>query len=115
MTEVRNLAVEGAKLLERAGAAPAGRAAQTLVGGAGAALRQTLLALRQEVRLAEHESPGAATLQVLRGRVRLETDGEQRWELGQADHLPIPPTRHRVESLEDSVILLSVATAESVG
>jgi hypothetical protein len=49
------------------------------------------------------------------GRVRLETDGEQRWELGQADHLPIPPTRHRVESLEDSVILLSVAAVESVG
>jgi hypothetical protein len=47
--------------------------------------------------------------------VRLETDGEQRWELGQADHLPIPPTRHRVESLEDSVILLSVAAVESVG
>ena len=30
MTEVRNLAVEAAELLERAGAAPAGRAAQTL-------------------------------------------------------------------------------------
>jgi quercetin dioxygenase-like cupin family protein len=42
-----------------------------MVGGATAPLRQTVLALAAGVRLAEHEALGAATLQVLRGRVRL--------------------------------------------
>jgi hypothetical protein len=35
-TQVQNLAAAGTKLLERAAAAPAGRAALTLVAGAGA-------------------------------------------------------------------------------
>ena len=48
----------------------------------------------------------------MRGRVRLTTDGE-RWELGQGDHIQIPPTRHRLESLEDAAALLTVATTQS--
>jgi quercetin dioxygenase-like cupin family protein len=71
-------------------------------------LKQTLLALRTGVHLAEHDAPSAASLQVLHGRVRLVTSG-QRWVLGQGDYLRIPPTRHRLESLEDAVVLLSVA------
>ncbi len=43
--KVRNLAAVAAGLLERATAAPAGRAALTLVTGAGAPLKQTMLAL----------------------------------------------------------------------
>jgi hypothetical protein len=43
-------------------------------------LKQTLLALRARVDLAEHDAPGAATLQVLQGRVRLVTS-EESWEL----------------------------------
>jgi hypothetical protein len=77
----------------RAAAAPAGRAALSLVSGADAPLKQTLLALRGGVHLAEHDAPGAATLQVLQGRVRLVTS-EQRWELGPGDHLQILSTRH---------------------
>jgi quercetin dioxygenase-like cupin family protein len=111
-TQVRNLAAIAADLLERAAAAPAGRAALTLVAGAGAPLKQTLLALQRGEQLAEHDAPGAATLQVIRGRVRLLTDG-QRWELGQGDHIQIPPTRHRLESLEDAAVLLTVATTQS--
>ena len=95
--QVRNLAVTAADLLEQAATAPAGRAALTLVAGAGAPLKQTLLALRSGVHLAEHESPGPATLQVMCGRVRLVTSG-QSWELGEADHIQIPPTRHRLDS-----------------
>src|SRR5437762_11448920 len=67
-TQVRNLAAAAAELLERAAAAPAGRAALTLVSGAGAPLKLTLLALWGGVHLAEHDAPGAATLRGRRER-----------------------------------------------
>jgi quercetin dioxygenase-like cupin family protein len=42
------------------------------------------------MQLAERDAPGAATLQLLHGRVRLVT-GEESWELGQGDHLQLRP------------------------
>ena len=48
-----------------------GRAAHTIHGGHTHELRQTVLALLAGHDLAEHDSPGEATLQVLQGHVRL--------------------------------------------
>jgi quercetin dioxygenase-like cupin family protein len=105
---VRQLADVGADAIRSAASAPARRAALTLVGGATAPLRQTVLALLAGVQLAEHEAPGTATLQVLRGSVRL-TAGDDSWELNEGDHIEIPPRRHQLDALEDAAVLLTVA------
>lgn len=91
--------------------ASAGRSATTLHGGRGHALRQTVLALLADRSLGEHDSPGEATLQVLRGRIRLDV-GDDSVELAAGDYLQIPPARHDVAALEDSVFLLSVVVGQ---
>ena len=98
------------QLLEKATTEHAGRAARTLAHPVDG-LRQTVIALRADAELSEHESPGPATLLVLRGRVRLVA-GEQ--TLGLAPHQisPIPNRRHSLHADEDSVVLLSVAVPE---
>ena len=50
--------------LEAARSSPAGRAAHTIHGGHDHMLRQTLIALTGGAELAEHNSPGQATLQM---------------------------------------------------
>ena len=89
-----------------------GRSAHTIYGGAKYHLRQTMVALCEGQELAEHDSPGEATLQVLRGRVRL-TAGEDAWEGAAGDYLPIPPTRHALAALQDAVVVLTVAKTVS--
>ncbi|MCV7317182.1 cupin domain-containing protein [Mycolicibacillus parakoreensis] len=86
----------------------AGRAATTVHGGHAHGLRQTLVALRGGEELAEHDSPGEATLQVLTGRVAL-TVGESTWEGAAGDYVTIPPQRHGLTAFEDSAVLLTVA------
>ncbi|AZM76105.1 LuxR family transcriptional regulator [Streptomyces sp. KPB2] len=94
--------------LEQAAASSSGRSATTVHGGHELVLRQTLLALTAGTTLAEHENPGEATVQVLRGRVRL-TSGDDSWEGRTGDLILIPPARHSLDALEDSAILLTVA------
>jgi quercetin dioxygenase-like cupin family protein len=87
---------------------PAGRSAHTVLGGHDATLRQTLIALKSGQSLDEHESPGEATLQVLRGRVRL-TANDDSADASTGDLIVIPDSRHRLDALHDSVVLLTVA------
>ncbi|WP_030526905.1 cupin domain-containing protein [Phycicoccus jejuensis] len=102
-----SLTALGDEVLAVARESVAGRASRTIHGGHDRMLRETVIALVAEHELAEHESPGEATLQVLRGRVRLRTSGGER-EAGAADHLVIPPRRHSLFAVEDSVVLLTV-------
>lgn len=96
--------------LRRAAASSNGRSAETIFGGSGHLLRQTLLSLTAGTKLAEHDSPGDATLLVLHGRLVLHAGGESQ-EGQTGDLLVIPPTpvRHSVEALDDTAFLLTVA------
>lgn len=96
------------ELLERAATASGGHTAETVFGGHEHVLRQTALAMVKGAALAEHESPGDATLLVIRGRVQLSS-GEASWIGRDGDLLVIPEARHSVEALEDSAVLLTVA------
>lgn len=98
------------ELLATAGRSHARRAATTLYGGRDMILRQTPIALLADAELAEHESPPEATLQVLRGRIVLH-GADREWELVTGDLIPIPPERHSVRAIEDSVFLLTVIRA----
>lgn len=93
--------------LDKARAGSNGRSAVTIYGGQEHSLRQTMIALRAESGLDEHESPGEATLQVIQGRVTLVAQ-ENRWNGTPGDLMVIPDSRHSVEAVEDSVILLTV-------
>lgn len=95
--------------LTLARAASSGRSAHTIYGGHQNDLRQTLIALAGGRHLDDHENPGEATLQVLHGMVRL-TEGESTWDGSAGDLLVVPQGRHGLDALEDSVVLLTVAT-----
>jgi quercetin dioxygenase-like cupin family protein len=88
-------------------AAKGSRAAQTVVGGHEKALRQTVIALAKDAALAEHASPGEASLYVLRGRVTL-TAGAESWEGRDGDLLLIPDAPHSLTAHADSAVLLTV-------
>src|SRR5688572_466721 len=98
------------ELLAKAVRERSGRAGHTLphpVEG----LRQTVIALRGGAELGEHESPGPASLLVLRGRVRVVA-GPETVELAAHQIGPIPNRRHGLHADEDSVVLLSVAVPD---
>ncbi|HEU4512111.1 MAG TPA: LuxR family transcriptional regulator [Nocardioidaceae bacterium] len=85
---------------------PAGRAAKTILSGT--VMRATMIALGEGVEMAEHDSPPAATLYVVRGDVTLKS-GSRSWRLTAGQLAPIPPERHGVVAHADSAILLTVA------
>jgi quercetin dioxygenase-like cupin family protein len=85
---------------------PAGRCARTILSGS--VMRAVVIALREGAEMAEHDSPPAATLYVIKGRVTLRS-GEKRQQVYPGQLVPIPPQRHAVEAHADSAILLTVA------
>ena len=89
------------------GTAKGPRAAHTVVGGHEKALRQTVIALAKDAALAEHASPGEASLYVLRGRVTL-TAGAESWEGRDGDLLVIPDAPHSLTAQANSAVLLTV-------
>ena len=93
---------------KRAAGASSGRSAKTVYGGHEHALRQTVVALTAGSSLDEHESPGEATIQVLRGRVRL-TAGKVAWEGRSGELLVVPQARHALQAVEAAVVLLTVS------
>lgn len=97
--------------LAEAGRSHSGRAAHTIHGGHTHELRQTVLALLGGHELSEHDSPGEATLQVLQGHVRL-TAGDDAWDGKTGDYVRIPPARHALHAVEDSVVMLTVLKSQ---
>jgi quercetin dioxygenase-like cupin family protein len=103
------LSATAAELLDKAREhGSSGRAAHTLTGGADRMLRQTLIGLVAGATLDEHENPGEATLHVLSGRVVLRASTDET-TLSAGMHVAIPDSRHSLEALENSAILLTVA------
>jgi quercetin dioxygenase-like cupin family protein len=86
---------------------PHGRSAQIVVHDGP--LRQTVIALTKGTRLAEHNSPPAGSILVLRGTVGVST-------ADQVDTLPagflatLTHDRHGVEALSDAALLLTTVT-----
>lgn len=94
--------------LQAAHADEHGRSAELLLRDG--ALRQSILALREGTELAEHNSPHAASIQVLVGRVRVTGEGDPVVSAGEL-HL-LTHERHAVIALEDSVFLLTTVTGQ---
>ncbi|MEE6273082.1 cupin [Georgenia sp. MJ206] len=92
--------------LEAARTSDHGRSAELLVRDG--VLRQSILALVAGSELGEHNSPHAASLQVLLGRVRVT--GPDTSELTTGGLHVLTHERHAVSALEDSVFLLTTVT-----
>lgn len=96
------------ELLVEARTHSSGRSARTVRGHSEHSLRHTVIALTAGSHLSDHESPGEATLQVLRGVVRLTCDGGE-WTGAEGDLTDIPDVRHGLIADTDSAVLLTVA------
>ncbi|KGM08514.1 cupin domain-containing protein [Cellulomonas bogoriensis] len=84
-----------------------GRSAELLIHDG--VLRQTVIALVAGAELAEHNTPHAATLQVLAGHVRLT--GVPEPDVTEGTLALLTHDRHGVAAVVDSVFLLTTVTS----
>jgi quercetin dioxygenase-like cupin family protein len=103
-----SLEAKARELAHNAAESSSGRAADTVFGGHEKRLRQTVISLREGAELAEHQSPGEATLVVISGRLRVVA-GETMWQGREWDFLVVPNAPHSVEAETDTTFLLTVA------
>lgn len=99
--------------LEAARHHPHGRHAELLVHDGE--LRQTLIALAAGSVLGEHNSPHAATILVMRGRVRVMAGEQVRAELEEGELWLLTHERHGVVAVGDAVFLLTTVTGVGEG
>lgn len=97
-----------ARRLAAAKGDPHGRSAELVVHDG--ALRQTVIALVAGTELAEHNSPHAASMQVLVGRVRVT--GMEPGSVIAGQLVALTHERHSVLAEEDSVFLLTTVTGQ---
>lgn len=74
-------------------------------------LRQSVIALRAGASLGEHNSPPAATLQVLQGHVRVLVGESVVSEIVAGELWVLTHERHSVTAVIDSVFLLTTVTS----
>lgn len=114
--EPLDLELVASELARTAEMASSGRAARTIYGAGHqderTSLRQTILAMKAGTQLGEHESPGQASLHVLTGHVRL-TAGTSTWLCPAGRFMEIPRERHSLEALDNSILLLTVASSSN--
>jgi quercetin dioxygenase-like cupin family protein len=84
----------------------ANRTAKTVLSGS--VMRATVVALQKGAEMAEHDSPTAATLYVIKGNITLRA-GKREWTAYPGQLLAVPPQRHLVVAHSDAAFLLTVA------
>ena len=106
-----DLAAEQEVLWDAARNAVARRAGSTVYRGDG--VRQTLVVILQGELMAEHESPEEGFIHVISGSIRLNGNGRS-WEISAGQLFPVPPEKHSVTALEDSVLTLTVLRQSAI-
>ncbi|WP_298457541.1 cupin [uncultured Cellulomonas sp.] len=89
-------------------AAGKGRSAELIVHDHQ--LRQTVIALADGQSLSEHNAPPAATLQVLRGSVKVTAHDGGDVVVREGELVQLTHERHGVDALEDAAFLLTTVT-----
>jgi quercetin dioxygenase-like cupin family protein len=110
---VFRLADEVREVRQDLGRATGGRSGKTLVKAGG--LRVTLVVLDTGVTLEPEAAAGGASLQVLEGRLHVQTEGEE-WELGAGDLVALGHNLQQpVRAIERAAFLVTVAWPEGAG
>lgn len=108
MTDHRSVEQVAEEHLALARQDPHGRSAELLVHDG--VLRQTVIALTAGTELAEHNSPHAASVQVLVGS--LVVTGMDEGPLTEGRLAALTHERHAVSALEDTAFLLTTVTSQ---